>query len=226
MANGKFHLPTGRLIVVAVVAGMIAGALGVYVMGGSSGNNAAQVAADETSMTVEEKSCAAKQERANAVDGAARGEVAAMMGAKPPRPLQDLKFNSPEGKPMSVADLSGKMVLMNLWATWCAPCRQEMPALNQLQQELGGETFEVVAVNVDTGGDEKPKAFLEETGVHALGYYRDSTLGLFNDLKRKGLAMGLPVTLLIDEDGCMLAAMNGPAEWASEDAKRLIGAAR
>lgn len=226
MANGKFHLPTGRLIAVAVVAGMIAGALGVYVMGGSSGNNAAQVAVDETSMTAEEKSCAAKQERADAIDGAARGEVAAMMGAKPPRPLQDLKFNSPEGKPMSVADLSGKMVLMNLWATWCAPCRQEMPALNQLQQELGGDTFEVVAVNVDTGGDEKPKAFLEETGVYALGYYRDSTLGLFNDLKRKGLAMGLPVTLLIDEDGCMLAAMNGPAEWASEDAKRLIAAAR
>lgn len=226
MANGKLHLPTGRLIAVAVVAGMIAGALGVYVMGGSSGNNAAQITADETSMTAEEKSCAAKQGRADAVNDAARGEVAAMMGAKPPRPLQDLKFNAPDGKPMSVADLSGKIVLMNLWATWCAPCRHEMPALNQLQQELGGDTFEVVAVNVDTGGDEKPKAFLQETGVHALGYYRDSTLGLFNDLKRKGLAMGLPVTLLIDEDGCMLASMNGPAEWASEDAKRLIAAAR
>src|SRR5690606_16388641 len=96
------------------------------------------------------------------------------------------------------------------------------PALNQLQEELGSDSFEVVAVNVDTGGDEKPKAFLEETGVDALGYYRDSTLGLFNDLKRRGLAMGLPVTLLIDKDGCMLAHMNGPAEWASPDAKRLI----
>lgn len=219
MANGKFHLPTGRLIAVAIIAGMFAGAIGVYVMGGSSGNNAPQLSAAETS-------CSAKQSRADAVNGAARGEVAAMMGAKPPLPLEDLKFNAPDGKPMSVADLKGKIVLMNLWATWCAPCRHEMPALNQLQEELGSDTFEVVAVNVDTGGDEKPRAFLEETGVDALGYYRDSTLGLFNDLKRRGLAMGLPVTLLLDEDGCMLASMNGPAEWASADAKNLIAAAR
>jgi len=215
MANGKFHLPTGRLIALAVVAGMAAGALGVYVMGAPSGNNAPAVAAAEAS-------CPARDALVQAVDEAARGEVAAMLAAKPLRQLGDLRFNSPEGEPMSVADLSGKTVLMNLWATWCAPCRHEMPALNQLQEDLGGDGFEVVAVNVDTGGDEKPKAFLEETGVDALGYYRDSTLGLFNDLKRRGLAMGLPVTLLIDKDGCMLAHMNGPAEWASPDAKRLI----
>src|SRR5690606_40778397 len=108
---------------------------------------------------------------------------------------------------------------------WCAPCREEMPALNQLQKERGGAGFEVVAVNVDTGDDEKPKRFLEETKVDALGYYRDSTLGLFNELKRRGLAFGLPVTLLVDEEGCLLANMNGPAEWASPDAKRLIEAA-
>jgi hypothetical protein len=101
-----------------------------------------------------------------------------------------------------------------------------MPALNQLQKDIGGEDFEVVAVNVDTGDDEKPRRFLEETKVDALGYYRDDTLGVFNELKRRGLALGLPVTLLIDGDGCMLAHMNGPAEWASEDAKRLIAAAR
>lgn len=219
MANGKLHLPTGRLIAAAIVAGMIAGAIGVYVIGGASGNNAPDLTAAETA-------CAAKTEAAATVDEAARGEVAAMLAANPPRSLSDLKFNAPDGTPMSVADLSGKTVLMNLWATWCAPCRHEMPALNQLQKELGDDTFEVVAVNVDTGDDEKPRAFLDETGVDALAYYRDSTLGLFNDLKRRGLAMGLPVTLLIDGDGCMLAHMNGPAEWASADAKRLIAAAR
>src|SRR5690606_27618312 len=100
------------------------------------------------------------------------------------------------------------------------------PALNHLQKELGDDGFEVVAVNVDTGGDDKPRAFLDETGVDALGYYRDSTLALFNDLKRRGLALGLPVTLLVDAKGCLLAHMNGPAEWASEDAKALIAAAR
>lgn len=217
MANGKLHLPTSRLIVLAVAAGMIAGALGVYVMGGASGNNAPELAGADAA-------CAAKQELADAVGEAARGEVAAMLGASPPRLLSDLAFNDPDGQPMTLADLSGKTVLVNLWATWCAPCRHEMPALNRLQKELGGDDFEVVAVNVDTGDDTKPKRFLEETGVDALGYYRDNTLGLFNELKRRGLALGLPVTLLVDGDGCMLAHMNGPAEWASEDAKRLIAA--
>jgi hypothetical protein len=99
-----------------------------------------------------------------------------------------------------------------------------MPALDALQKEMGSETFEVVAVNVDTGDDTKPKKFLDETGVASLGYYRDNTLGLFNDLKKRALALGLPVTLLIDGDGCLLAHMNGPAEWHSEDARRLIEA--
>lgn len=220
MANGKFHLPTGRLITLAIVAGMIAGTLvGVYVIGGQSGNNAPQI-------TAAESACSAKAELAKAVGGAAQGEVAAMLAANPPRYIGDLAFNSPEGVPMTLADMPGKTVLVNLWATWCAPCRHEMPALNQLQEELGGDDFEVVAVNVDTGGDEKPRRFLDETGVNALGYYRDNTLALFNDLKRRGLALGLPVTLLIDGDGCLLANMNGPAEWASDDAKRLIGVAQ
>lgn len=220
MANGRFHLPASRLIALAIVAGMVAGALGVYVMGGVSGNNEPEAVAEG------DAACAAKVDLAKAAGEAARGEVAAMLAADPPQSLAGLSFNSPDGVPMTLADLAGKTVLVNLWATWCAPCRHEMPALNQLQKDLGDETFEVVAVNVDTGGDEKPKRFLEETGVDALGYYRDSTLGLFNDLKRRGLALGLPVTLLVDRDGCLLAHMNGPAEWASADAKRLIAAAR
>ncbi|TIM93265.1 MAG: TlpA family protein disulfide reductase, partial [Mesorhizobium sp.] len=75
---------------------------------------------------------------------------------------------------------AGKTVLLNLWATWCAPCRAEMPALDALQKEKGGNTFEVVAVNVDTGDDAKPKKFLKEIGIETLGYYRDATMGLFN----------------------------------------------
>ena len=226
MANGKFHLPTGRLIALAIAGGMTAGALGVYLFGAPSGNNVQEpLAVAAASDTSDERVCAVKADAAKAVGEAAQGEVAAMMGASPPVSLAGLAFNAPDGTPMTVADLSGKTLLINLWATWCAPCRHEMPALNQLQEEMGSDAFEVVAVNVDTGSDEKPKAFLEETGVDALGYYRDSTLGLFNDLKRRGLAFGLPVTLLVDGDGCLLANMNGPAEWASPDAKRLIEAA-
>jgi len=100
-----------------------------------------------------------------------------------------------------------------------------MPALDTLQKEMGSDEFEVVAVNVDTGDDTKPKKFLAETGVTNLGYYRENTLSLFNELKKRGLALGLPVTLLVDRDGCLIANMNGPAEWASEDARALVRAA-
>ena len=139
--------------------------------------------------------------------------------------MRSLAFDSPDGKPMTIADHAGKTVLLNLWATWCAPCRAEMPALDRLQADLGGGRFEVVAVNVDSGDDVKPRKFLTETGVKELGFYRDNTLSLFEDLKGRGLALGLPVTLLVGADGCMLAHMNGPAAWESPDAKRLIEAA-
>jgi thiol-disulfide isomerase/thioredoxin len=114
---------------------------------------------------------------------------------------------------------------MNLWATWCAPCRAEMPELDALQKEKGDAGFQVVAVNADTGGDDKPKKFLAETGATTLTYYSDHTMALFNELKDRGLALGLPVTLLIDKDGCLMTHMNGPAAWASAEAKSFIGAA-
>ncbi|MFH2078422.1 MAG: TlpA disulfide reductase family protein, partial [Pseudomonadota bacterium] len=108
---------------------------------------------------------------------------------------------------------------------WCVPCREEMPALNALQQAEGSDAFQVLAINIDTGPIDKPRAFLEETGVDALGLYRDASMGVFNTLKRQGLAFGLPATLLIDGKGCLLGAMNGPAAWDSPDAKALIKAA-
>ena len=224
MANARINLSTGWLIAAALVAGgVIGGAFGLYGMGDPSGNNGAQQA---TVSSADEAACSAKEALAATAQDAARGEVAAMLAASPPQSLKALSFNGPDGKPMSIADLSGKTVLLNLWATWCAPCRHEMPALDQLQQDEGGEDFEVVAINVDTGSDEKPQRFLEEIEVAALGYYRDATMGVFNDLKRRGLALGLPVTLLIDDEGCMIAHMNGPAEWASPDAKAMIAAVR
>lgn len=223
MADARFNLPTGWLIAAAVAAGIVAGgAFGVYVMGDPSGNNAPRLAASSE----DDEACALKQDLATVAGAAARGEVAAMLAASPPQSLKGLSFDAPDGTPMTMADLSGRTVLLNLWATWCAPCRHEMPALNRLQAEEGGADFEVVAINVDTGTDEKPKRFLEETQVDALGFYRDATMGVFNELKRRGLALGLPVTVLIDADGCMLAHMNGPAEWASPDARALIASVR
>ncbi len=209
-------LPSARLIVIAAIAGLMAGAVAVYVRNPGSGNG--EVAAGAGA-------CEGAVELARSVDEFARGEVAAMAAATSPR-LIDLSFKGPQGQDLKTTDFAGKTVLLNLWATWCGPCREEMPALNNLQKEMGGEDFEVVAVNIDTGTDEKPKAFLEETGVDALGYYRDSTMGVFNVMKKEGLAFGLPVTLIIDPKGCLVSAMNGPAVWDSADAKALIAAAK
>jgi len=215
--------PTWRAVTAAVVAGAAAGAIAVYVSGGVAGNTTA--AQDVVAVEDAGNACAAKADRAKAVADAATGEVAALLPADPPVSLTALTFNDPSGTPMSIADRAGKTVLLNLWATWCAPCRAEMPALDRLQQDAGGDTFEVVAVNVDNGDNTKPNAFLEEVGVATLARYRDPTLGIFNDLKKRGLALGLPVTLLIDDKGCLLAYMNGPAEWSSKDAHRVVTAA-
>lgn len=228
MSDRKKMFPAPRHILLAAVAGVIAGAVAVYVSTTLPGNKTPSptVAADTSAQaSADDKLCAAKADTAKAIGAAATGHVAAMLPADPPQSLKTLAFNDPQGKPMTVADHAGRTLLVNLWATWCAPCRAEMPALDALEREMGGENFEVVAINVDTGDDTKPKKFLEEINVSSLGYYRDNTLGVFNDLKKRGLALGLPVTLLIDGEGCLLANMNGPAEWASPDAKKLIEAA-
>lgn len=215
--------PAWRAVAAAVVAGAAAGAVAVYVSGGVAGNTTA--AQDVVAVEDAGNACAAKADRAKAVAGAATGEVAALLPADPPVSLTALAFNDPAGAPMSIADRVGKTVLLNLWATWCAPCRAEMPALDRLQKDVGSNSFEVVAVNVDNGDNVKPDKFLEEIGVASLARYRDPSLGIFNDLKKRGLALGLPVTLLIDDKGCLLAHMNGPADWAGSDARRLVAVA-
>lgn len=223
MADGNRFFPAPRLILAALVAGVLAGAVAVYVRESGSGNNAPDQVA--TADGKDDVACAAGAGRAKKVAAAATGEVAALLPADPPQSMRHLAFNGPDGKPMTLADHAGKTLLLNLWATWCAPCRAEMPALDALQKEMGSDAFQVIAVNVDTGDDAKPKKFLQEIGVEKLGFYRDSTMALFNDLKKRGLALGLPVTMLIDGQGCLVAHMNGPAEWASQDAKKLVEAA-
>jgi thiol-disulfide isomerase/thioredoxin len=210
--KGRFPV---RIAGIAIVLAVLAGVVAVYVKGMPSGNTSeAALAAGG--------SCSASMALAETIQPLATGHVAAMASASEPRLLQSLAFNGPKGKPMTIGDLSGKTLLVNLWATWCAPCREEMPALDALQAELGSDTFEVVAVNIDGGDDTKPKKFLTEIGVSNLGFYRDNTLGIFNTLKKDGLAFGLPVTLLVDDSGCLLASMNGPAHWAGDDAKAYI----
>lgn len=219
MLETKSKLPTLRLVALAAVAGILVGTTALYVMGGLDGNQSGEVAVTEGA------SCPASAAKVAAIDPYITGEVAAMLPTEKPQSLTDLAFNSPDGGATTLGAFTGKVTLVNLWATWCAPCREEMPALDQLQAQKGSDQFEVVAVNIDRGDDEKPKAFLQETGIQSLAYYRDETTGIFNELRRRNLAVGLPVTLLVDEEGCLLAHMNGPAHWSGEDAVKLIDAA-
>jgi thiol-disulfide isomerase/thioredoxin len=155
----------------------------------------------------------------------ARGEVAAVQLASEPRLLPALAFNDATGAPRTLTDWRGRTVLLNLWATWCVPCRKEMPALQALQQKIGGKNFEVVAVNIDTRDTDKPKAWLKEVGVNGLAYYADPSAKVFQDLKLIGKAFGMPTSLIIDPSGCEIATLAGPAEWASDDALKLVSAA-
>jgi thiol-disulfide isomerase/thioredoxin len=155
----------------------------------------------------------------------ARGEVAAVAVAKAPKALPVLTFKDGEGAAKSLADWRGRTLLLNLWATWCVPCRKEMPALDALQGKLGGPDFEVVSINIDTRDLDKPKAWLKEVGIGKLVYYADNSAKVFQDLKVIGKAFGMPTTLIVDANGCELATLAGPAEWASDDAVKLIAAA-
>ncbi|MFE1602623.1 thiol:disulfide interchange protein TlpA [Methylobacterium sp. ID0610] len=169
--------------------------------------------------------CATAAATAARVAPLARGEVAALQVDPAPQPAPALAFTGPDGKPRSLDDLKGRTVLLNLWATWCAPCKAEMPALDRLQAALGSSDFEVVALNVDTRNLDKPLTWMKENRIERLAYYSDSAGGVLPVLQKSGAVVGLPTTLLIDRAGCEIGVMKGPAEWASEDALKLVRAA-
>ena len=196
-----------------VLVGAAIGFAGVYGIGGLKRNASGDPA------------CRPAVDLARKLAPLAHGEVAALTMATVPLRLPDLTFEDAQGKPKKLSDWRGRTVLLNLWATWCVPCRKEMPALDELQAKLGGKDFEVVAVNIDTRDPEKPKTFLKEANLIRLGYFSDQKAKVFQDLKNIGRALGMPTSVLIDTQGCEIATIAGPAEWASEDALKLIRAA-
>ncbi len=154
-----------------------------------------------------------------------RGEVAALAVAQTPFRVPDLAFKDANGRELKLSDWHGRTVLLNLWATWCVPCRREMPALDALQALLGGKDFEVVAVNIDTRDPQKPLTFLKDVNITHLAYYSDPSARVFEDLKTAGKAFGMPTTVIVDPSGCEIGNMAGPAEWASDDGVKLVSAA-
>jgi thiol-disulfide isomerase/thioredoxin len=170
-------------------------------------------------------SCAQAVAAAQRLAPLAHGEVAALTVAHTPFRVPDLTFKDAQGQEHKLSDWRGHTVLLNLWATWCVPCRQEMPALDKLQAALGGDKFEVVTINIDTRDPQKPLAFLKDVGVSHLTYYADPSAKVFQELKLAGKAFGMPTTLIVDPSGCEIGEMAGPAEWASDDGIKLMSAA-
>ncbi len=201
--SGAKSIPAARLWILAL-AGLV-GFGAVYVMRGIP-DNAAVTGADALKATVPEVKT---------------GQMAAYVKKRTPEALPEITFNDASGKVLTLADFKGKTVLLNLWATWCAPCREEMPSLDRLQKDLGSDKFEVVALSLDRKGAEAAQKFLDETKVTHLKLYIDATAKHGTTLR----AIGMPTTILIDKEGRELGRLTGPAEWDSEDAKKLIKAA-
>ncbi len=148
----------------------------------------------------------------------AEGQLRGFLRLETPKKLPEINFTDLEGKPLKLADWHGRVVLLNIWATWCPPCRAEMPTLDRLEQELGGDDFEVVALSVDKGGPLVPQKFLKKQNLAALKVYNDKDIAV----RRKLGLRGYPTTLLIDRQGREVGRLAGPAEWDSEEAKKLM----
>jgi thiol-disulfide isomerase/thioredoxin len=197
----------------AVLIGALIGFAGVYGIGGLNRS------------TTGDPACRGAVDLARKLAALAHGEVAALTMATAPLRLPDLAFEDAEGRQKKLSDWRGRTLLVNLWATWCVPCRKEMPALDSLQTRLGGPNFEVVAINIDTRDHEKSKNFLKDANLTRLGYFSDRNAKVFQDLKAVGRALGMPTSVLVDGQGCEIATIAGPAEWGSDDAIKLIRAA-
>ena len=200
-------------VIAAVMIGVLFGFAAVYQLSGvkhtASGDS----------------SCASAVALSKKIAPLAHGEVAALTMASAPLQLPDLTFEDGEGKQRKLSEWRGHTILLNLWATWCVPCRKEMPALDRLQAKLGSKDFQVVAVNIDTRDPDKPKNFLKEAKLTKLDFFADGKAKVFQDLKSIGRALGMPTSVLVDPQGCEIGTIAGPAEWDGDDAVKLITAA-
>ncbi|OAM73259.1 sodium:dicarboxylate symporter [Devosia elaeis] len=174
----------------------------------------------------EASACPVQAMPAQVIDAAARGELAALNGTGQGRGYADMAFKDASGADMTIADFKGKALLVNFWASWCVPCREEMPALDAIATEYNSDRFMVLPINLDigAGGQEKAQDFLDEGQFANLPLYADNSFAAFERLKREAVAVGLPATLLLDPEGCELAVLQGPAEWHSNDGKAVVEA--
>lgn len=204
---------------IAAVLGLALGG-GLYAFLGGDGKPQMEKTAQNVS-----SQCQLSDDFRSKLDAAAQGDMAAFQVVDDSSSVAGLSFKDTDSADKTLGDWKGRTVLLNLWATWCGPCRREMPALDALEKQLGSEKFQVVPISLDLGTDEKPKGFYKQIGLQNLPFFHDGSLNTLTTLKKRGLAFGLPATLLVNDKGCVLGTLNGPAEWGGADAMSLIKAA-
>jgi thiol-disulfide isomerase/thioredoxin len=206
-------------VAVAALAAGLAFAV-VYGMAGGGGNGPGS--SQPTGIAegaVNAAPVAGAQDKVSAAVGANEAsKLAAFVKKSPAVDLANVSFVDGTGAAKTLADFKGKTVLLNLWATWCAPCREEMPSLDRLQKAMGSDTFEVVALAVDRTGAEAAAKFLKSINVENLKPYADPTTKSGNALR----VLGMPTTILINAEGREAGRLAGPAHWDSDEAKALI----
>jgi thiol-disulfide isomerase/thioredoxin len=207
-------------LIAAVTAAVIA-VVAVYATGAGADNRAPVLAQATPTPAASPATTSPSLPAGPGRNALSTGDMAAFVFKATPEPLAAVRFVDEAAKDLTLDDWKGRVVLLNIWATWCAPCRKEMPQLERLQAELGSAEFEVVALSVDRGGVAASKRFLDQIKVEKLKPYTDASGRAGPALK----AIGMPTTLLIDREGREIGRLIGPAEWDGEDAKRLIRAA-
>jgi len=172
------------------------------------------------------KECPVQADASQAIDFAAVGELAALNPTGDGRGYATLAFKDEAGKAMDVADFKGKGLLVNFWASWCVPCREEMPALDELAGKYNSDDFMVLPINLDIGEDGLGKArkFLDDNKFAHLPLYADNSFAAFERLKQEAVTVGLPASLILDAKGCELAVLQGPAHWNTPDGYAVIEA--
>ncbi|QDY68590.1 TlpA disulfide reductase family protein [Qingshengfaniella alkalisoli] len=155
-----------------------------------------------------------------ALEGLRKGDMKKLVFHNEAKDSSNAKFVTMQDDPASLEDFRGKYVLLNFWATWCAPCRTEMPMLDELEAEFGGDDFEVVALATGPNAPAAIRRFVEDEGLENLTIYRDPK----QKVAREMAVLGLPITVLLDPDGNEIARMQGDAEWNGESAKAIIAA--
>lgn len=199
-----------------VAIGLAIALSGVYAMLGSNGNEEVGGKVAGVDAALPTGSTTAELNKSLST-----GALAAFVFKKDRPAVVTGEFKDGDGKTIDMSNWEGRVALVNLWATWCGPCRTEMPHLAELQKLYGGDQFEVVALSVDLKGAEASAAFLKEIKADNLALYIDKTTRAM----RKLGAIGLPLTVLVDRKGREIGRLIGPADWAGEEAKRLIEAA-